>query len=154
MKFALELKASLDNVESLATVEDMQWFMKVKCSNCGEEHANVVYVTAGESTSTGRGEANLVIKCKMCRRENSVDILTPSIQKYTISDQWQKVVTFDCRGIEPTAYLARDGFVAVATSGTKFDEVDFTDDDFADYDEKSGEAVSVMDIKGRFVTVK
>lgn len=40
------MRLQLENVSKVATEgEDFRWFVKVKCSNCGEELAKWVYVT-------------------------------------------------------------------------------------------------------------
>ena len=54
--------------------------LQVKCCSCGELNPTFVYVAGDESTDVkgGRGQANLVIKCKMCSRENSMSIVGTS----------------------------------------------------------------------------
>ena len=63
----------------------------------------------------GRGEANLVSKCKLCSRENSIDIIADSVASYDAdnSDSWKTVVVMDCRGMEPVEFSPRNGYVAV-----------------------------------------
>ena len=50
---------------------------QIKCSNCGEVPDNFMYVAQDETSEVkgGRGTANLVAKCKMCNRENSLSIV-------------------------------------------------------------------------------
>ena len=50
---------------------------QIKCSNCGEVPDHFVYVAEDETSEVkgGRGSANLVAKCKMCGRENSINIV-------------------------------------------------------------------------------
>ena len=50
-----------------------------------------------------RGEANLVEKCKLCNRVNTLSILPDTVGSYSIekNEKWQSMVVFDCRGIEP-----------------------------------------------------
>merc|ERR1712080_389589 len=54
----------------------------------------------------GRGEASAVIKCKMCSRENSIDILPDTITSYDMKDnnKLKTIVVFDCRGLEPVDF--------------------------------------------------
>lgn len=56
---------------------------------------------------------NMVIKCKMCSRENSIDIVEDSTDVYDEKDtgKFKSIVTFDCRGIEPIDFDPREGFV-------------------------------------------
>jgi hypothetical protein len=48
-----------------------------------------------------RGEFNLVIRCKGCKRENSVDI-TDKYQSYSSANagKFQPLAVFECRGLE------------------------------------------------------
>ena len=47
----------------------------------------------------------MVTKCKLCSRENSIDILADSIKPYSSdSAQYQTIVAFDCRGLEPVEF--------------------------------------------------
>lgn len=61
----------------------------------------------------------MVIKCKMCSRENTIDIIEDSVASYTEDDvgQFKSIVTFDCRGIEPIDFDPREGFVVKAIDG-------------------------------------
>ena len=47
---------------------------QVKCGNCNEVSDKWVYITLSESNEVkgGRGTANLVMKCKLCSRENNM----------------------------------------------------------------------------------
>jgi Eukaryotic protein of unknown function (DUF866) len=46
-------------------------------------------------------------------------------------------------------HFCQDGFIVEAAGGHKFHDVDLSDD-WADFDEKSGNSVSVMDLQWRF----
>ena len=103
---------------------------------------------------------------QLCGRENSIDILPESIASYNMSDnnRFKTLVVFDCRGLEPVDFSPRDGWKARGwkegeeeegrESGTVFDEVDLTDREWADYDERSGESTLLSEIEVKFVTVK
>lgn len=81
VKVALQIKATLECIERLYTCHpDYQWFLKLKCSNCGE-CADVWHdVTESEKTPLkhGRSDAHYFAKCKLCSRENSFDIVEGS----------------------------------------------------------------------------
>ena len=51
--------------------------MLFRCGNCGDSPDHWQYITLTEShpLKGGRGEASCVVKCKLCSRENSIDIL-------------------------------------------------------------------------------
>ena len=99
----------------------------------------------------------MVIKCKLCSRENSIDILKDTIKPYTEDDSghFKTVVVFDCRGVEPVDFSPRVGYVAEGSeSGAKFSEVELTEGEWYDYDEKSAVSVAVHDLGHKFITVK
>lgn len=51
--------------------------------------------------------------------------------------KFQTIVTIECRGLELVDFAPREGWKAKgAESGTVFEDVDLTDGDWADYDEK------------------
>lgn len=120
--------------------------------------------------SSGRGEANLVMKCKFCKRESSAgksysftvptkpmscsrrNILPNAhdIKKNTIdfaskpiayeienNEKFATIVTIECRGLEPVDFEPRMGWKAKgAESGTVFDDVDLSEGEWVEYDDK------------------
>ncbi|PIO36086.1 hypothetical protein AB205_0090330, partial [Aquarana catesbeiana] len=95
-KFALQLKANLENITRLRPVgDDFRWFLKLKCGNCGEVSDKWQYITLMDSTPLkgGRGSASMVQKCKLCSRENSID-----------NEKFKTIVEFECRGLEPVDF--------------------------------------------------
>lgn len=159
MKLGLQISAVLENVTSLKPDgDDFRWYLKLKCSNCGDETEEYVYLSLSESQPLkgGRGHASLVIKCKLCARENSIDIIRESIASYSDEDspKYKTIVVFDCRGVEAIDYDARVGWVADGSeSGTKFEEVDLSQREWYDFDETAKLSVSVTDFKHQFVRV-
>ncbi|CAH1248344.1 CXXC motif containing zinc binding protein-like [Branchiostoma lanceolatum] len=157
VKIALQLKAVLENITNLRPEgEDFRWYLKLKCLSCGEVSEKWQYVTLQESTPLkgGRGHANLVSKCKLCGRENNLDILQDSIQPYCAenTEEFRTAVVFECRGVEPVDFSPRVGFVAEgANSGMKFDEVELTEGEWMDYDENAQEPVGITELEHRFV---
>lgn len=79
VKIGLQIQATLENVDELKTCHpDYSFFIKVKCSNCGE--ANDKWNDLSESEKIGQDTRNpsgfnFYAKCKLCNRENSIDIL-------------------------------------------------------------------------------
>ncbi|KAL3147984.1 hypothetical protein ABBQ38_014279 [Trebouxia sp. C0009 RCD-2024] len=47
-----------------------------------------------------------------------------------------------------------DGFQVESTSGQIFRDVDLSDGEWVDYDEKLGESVGIMELEHRFITHK
>jgi len=159
MKVGLQITAELENVASLhAAGEDFRWYLKLKCLQCGSETPEFVYVDLlnSQPLKGGRGSASLVIKCKLCRRENSIDIIKESLCAYFADDmpQFKTVVVFDCRGVEPTDFEPRAGWAAQAQgsqSSTRFEDIDLSPGEWADYDENAEQSVSIYELKHQFV---
>lgn len=155
-KIGLQLKANLENIKNLTVDgEDFRWFMKLRCNNCGEETEKWQYLTMNEKLPMkgSRGVANFVSKCKLCARENSIDIIKDSVKSYSAEDSsYQTVVGFECRGLEPLEFSPRDCFKAESTaSNTKFSKISLQENDWVDYDEEGKVCVGVYDLEYRFV---
>ncbi|XP_072296466.1 CXXC motif containing zinc binding protein-like [Eucyclogobius newberryi] len=157
VKFGLQFKATLENITNVRPVgEDFRWFLKLKCGNCGEISDKWQYVTLMESTPLkgGRGAASMVQKCKLCSRENSIDILGDKITPYNAEDseRFKTMVEFECRGLEPVDFWPQAGFAAEgAESGTPFPEITLLEKDWTDYDEKVKESVGIYEVTHKFI---
>jgi len=159
VKTGLQISAQFENIESFkASGDDFRWYLKLSCSNCGEETSEFVYCSLCETSplSGGRGQASLVIKCKLCKRENSIDIVSDSLKPYDDdTGKFKTIIVFDCRGVQPVDFSPRIGWEAKGLeSGSVFSDIDFSEEEWFDYDEKSGESVSITEIKHKFVPVK
>ncbi|KAF2999558.1 hypothetical protein E8E14_000618 [Neopestalotiopsis sp. 37M] len=148
--FALTLTAELTGVTNLRpsdTEENPFWYtFTVQCTSCRETHANTVGVSRFENNemSGSRGEANFVWKCKNCKRESTASIKTaPKPYEQGEPPKAQYIIEFDCRGLEFTDFHPE----ASIDSGTKFTEIELTDGEWYDYDDKAGEEVSIKDLK-------
>ncbi|RWS24552.1 UPF0587 protein-like protein [Leptotrombidium deliense] len=181
VKIGLQIKANLENVTNLTAVgDDFRWFLKIRntfttsfniqftCANCGEASDKWLYLTAEafkkQETDCilikekmpikgSRGEANLVLKCKLCSRENTVSLIENSLSTYTIDDSnnFKTIVAFECRGVEPNDFSARNGFSAEGVeSNTKFENINL-EEDWVDYDEKSKESVGIYELTHKFI---
>ncbi|MED6285418.1 hypothetical protein ILYODFUR_022249 [Ilyodon furcidens] len=102
----------------------------------------------------GRGSASMVQKCKLCARENSIDILRDTLTPYNAGDNetFKTMVQFECRGLEPVDFQPQAGFAAEgAETGTPFPEVNLLEKDWTDYDEKANESVGIYEVTHRFI---
>ncbi|XP_030045164.1 CXXC motif containing zinc binding protein [Microcaecilia unicolor] len=157
VKIGLQLKATLENITNLGSLgDDFRWFLKLKCSNCAEVSEKWQYITLMDSVPLkgSRGSASMVQKCKLCARENSIDILRHTLKPYNAEDseQFKTVVEFECRGLEPVDFQPQAGFAARgAESGTPFTEINLQEKDWTDYDEKIQESVGIYEVTHRFV---
>ncbi|XP_059161911.1 CXXC motif containing zinc binding protein-like [Physella acuta] len=160
MKTGLQICAQLENLKHIKAIgEDFRWYLKLRCSNCGEETQEFVYCCLSESypSAHGKSNASLNIKCKLCKRENSIDIIKESINSYTQDDagQFKTIVVFDCRGATPVDFSPRVGWEAEGLeSNAVFSDVDLKECEWYDYDDKAGESVSITELKYQFITVK
>jgi len=160
VKIALQITCRLDNIEELKpSGPEFRWCLKFICSNCGETSDKWNYVSLDESTPVQRGNGvnHFVSKCKLCSRENSMMIIEDSIQSFIADDQgkFKTIVKFDCRGIEPSDFSAREGWIARAAEGGKeFTEVDLSEGEWEDYCDKIMEPVGIYEIKHRFERIK
>ena len=159
-KIALEMCAAFENVSKLETLdEDFRWYVKLKCTSCGEISSTWQYVCLSESVETkgGRGSASMVQKCKMCGRENHLDILKDSVKPYLLQDdgKYIMIVGFESRGFDLVSWDIRSGWqITSACSSLKFEDVDLSEKEWYDYDENANETISVTDIQYRFVKLK
>ncbi|XP_076753155.1 CXXC motif containing zinc binding protein [Xylocopa sonorina] len=160
VKIALQIKATMENVEELkSSGSEFRWYLKFTCNNCGEVSEKWNYVSLSISTPAQRGNAvnHFVSKCKLCSRENSMTILEDSIKSFVANDQnnFQTIVIFDCRGLEPCDFSAREGWIAkVVNDGKEFTDVDLSEGEWADYCVKIKEPVGIYGIEHRFERVK
>jgi len=160
VKLGLQISARLENVEKVEVCgEDFRYFIKTLCCNCGETSDKWQYVALNELMEgrTGRSECHMKIKCKGCQREISLLIIEDSIKPYVFNEDtpeaFQTIAVFEGRGMEIAEFDFRTGWkVKALNSSTVFENVDLTDD-WADYDEKSGESVGIYELKHKFVKV-
>ncbi|CAN0272513.1 unnamed protein product [Bubo scandiacus] len=156
-RIGLQLRATLENITRLrAEGEDFRWYLKLKCGNCGEISEKWQYLRLMDSAPLkgGRGSATMVQKCKLCSRENSIDILSQTIKPYNAEDseKFKTIVEFECRGLEPVDFQPQAGFAAEgAESGTPFNDINLLEKDWNDYDEKTKESVGIYEVTHKFV---
>jgi CXXC motif containing zinc binding protein, eukaryotic len=139
--------------------DDYRWHLSVKCSSCGTEVKEVWAQASEEQEVSGsRGTAHVVIKCKGCKRQNTI----------TIEDMKEKAMfdvagtdfvtfgVFDCRGLEITGWHVGEGFSCVGSdTGTAFDDIDLSDPDgWFDYDEDAECPVSIEEVQTRAISSK
>lgn len=84
VKIALQISAQFENIEELKTCyPDYPFYIKIKCSNCGEVDEKWHDITESDRISEGDSSrnhkgVNFYIKCKLCLRESSIDIVEGS----------------------------------------------------------------------------
>ncbi|XP_057671733.1 UPF0587 protein CG4646 [Diorhabda carinulata] len=159
-KINLQIKATLEGIEELFTNHpDYNFLVKIKCTSCGEESNK--WHDISENTKypgkTGKSENNFIAKCRLCGRENSLDIVPGSNGKYTNEDvgKFKTLVTFECRGIEPFEFTPGEGWLAKAEeSGKVFDNINLSEKEWVEYDEKSMQSIGIYEFESKFVPAK
>ncbi|KXJ18977.1 UPF0587 protein [Exaiptasia diaphana] len=145
VRISLQFKANLENITNIRPEgDDFRWYLKVKCLNCGEETKQWVYLCA----------MNITVQYLIEFPSFTVDIVKDSAKEYTADDsnQFKTMVTFDCRGVEPTAFSPRTGFVAEGAETTsKFTDINLSDLDWSDYDEKAEASVGIYEVTSQFI---
>ncbi|CAO3598529.1 unnamed protein product [Absidia cylindrospora] len=154
MKLGLYLKADLENVTNLVPTDDYEWHFKIECGSCHEVDENWISFNRQDEydMSNSRGQANLVMRCKFCKRESTAQFDPSSkVVSYNDSGKFQKMAVFDVRGLELVDFSPRDTWLAKGTeTGTSFDDIDLLEGEWADYDEKAGEPVGISSIEVQF----
>ncbi|KAI8895612.1 UPF0587 protein C1orf123 [Globomyces pollinis-pini] len=160
-RYQINWKADITNITNLSplSVDDYEWIFKFTCTKCHELHDVPVTLKANEvvEMNNSRGTANLIMKCNFCKSEGSVDLEMNTLKPYTIenSGKMQPLIVIEGRGWEPVEWIPTIGFRAEGVeSGTVFDEIDLTDLEWCDYDEKAGESVDIMDIQSEVKKAK
>lgn len=152
--FYLKGKAELANVTGLEPTNSPQdpfeFQFTVTCTKCREQHHKPVSINTYEQYEiTGsRGEASFVYRCRECKNEHSASIKLTGNQLVDDNDKWVPILEIDARGVDFNEFIAEGKFACVGKeSGTKFSEVDLSDGEWYDYDEKAGEEVSITDVQ-------
>ncbi len=71
------------------------------------------------------------------------------------SEKFKTIVCFDCRGVEPFNFSPRSGWIVKSTeNGQTFEDVDLSEDDWVEYDEKNKQDVGVYSFESQFVKLK
>ncbi|BFG03426.1 uncharacterized protein DMAD_02685 [Drosophila madeirensis] len=161
VRVGLQISATLENIDKIETCHpDYSFFVKLTCSNCGEQSDKWHDITESERVQQDTRNAagfNFFMKCKMCSRENSIDIVEKSNVPYTADDsgKLKTIVIFDCRGLEPVDFSPRSGWkVFSSENGQSFEEVDLSEDDWVEYDQKNNNSVGVYEFASKFVKLK
>ncbi|KAK2812919.1 hypothetical protein FQN50_000940 [Emmonsiellopsis sp. PD_5] len=151
--YSLVLSAELEGVTDLRPkdTEEAPYYytFKVQCTSCREVHPNWVGINRFEKLEIpgSRGEANFVWKCRLCSRTHSASITTSPSSYDASQKKGQKIIEFDCRGLEFTEFKADGEWEAKGLeTTTKFSSIDLSEGEWYDYDEKAGGEVSIQEV--------
>ncbi|CEP19047.1 hypothetical protein [Parasitella parasitica] len=160
VKLGLYIKAELENVTDLIPAEDYEWHFKIECTSCHEVDESWISFNQHDEyeMNSSRGSANLVMRCKFCKRDMNAKFDSSfKIKKYDVEEnnKFQKIAQFDCRSLELVDFEPRDTWICKgADSDTVFEDVDLITDEWVGYDEKSGMPVSISNIEVNFIKEK
>ncbi|EAU93199.2 hypothetical protein CC1G_10267 [Coprinopsis cinerea okayama7 len=154
VRLKLSIKAELENVTNLIPAsDDFEYFFQVKCTSCNEVHPKLVSLNRKDEYEVSGGKnakANFVWRCGLCKRESSAKFDTSvPVKAYTsANEQLQPLLVVECRGLEFTGFDPKGIWKCEgAESGTVFDEVDLSEGEWNDYDDKSALPVGVSKIE-------
>ena len=125
-------------------------------NSAGEDMREGVWVSPTEvhELSGSRGTANFLLKwVRDAKHEASLNVqqIKGVTRSFTSEDvDYVPIVAFECRGMEPIDWMPDAGFIIKSNSGQIFTDVDLSEKEWADYDEKSGDSVSVMNLEWIF----
>ena len=163
VKLGLQIKCSLFNVTDFqpADKENFGWCLTLKCPQCGEKHKKDVFVSKSESHDVpgGRGTANFVMSCSLCKKHSSIEIvdISPSYSS-SDSEKLKTVMIADYRGIEPVTFKPEGEWTCSGEdSGSKFeikDGAEIITDGWYDYDDEGGCEVSITEFSHNFIKIK
>ncbi|KAJ4708151.1 hypothetical protein OWV82_018145 [Melia azedarach] len=165
VNYMLMICADLENLTDLQPQggcddPNFSYFFKLKCGRCRELSQKETCVTLNETLplNQGKGTTNLIQKCKFCGREGTVTMIPGRgkalTQEASESGTYSPVMLFDCRGYEPVDFIFGDGWKVESIAGTKYEAVDLSGGDFAEYDEKGECPVMISNLRSKFEVVK
>eukprot|EP00916_Digyalum_oweni_P001485 GHVL01002867.1.p2 GENE.GHVL01002867.1~~GHVL01002867.1.p2 ORF type:complete len:154 (-),score=39.36 GHVL01002867.1:1181-1642(-) len=139
-----------ENVEKV--IFPSEWCFDVRLED--DEIRSDVTLNMNEmyKNSNSRGESNLVMNLSGKRTGT---IVVKSVDEYLDDEEMKNVAVFECRGIEPVKWHPpRGGITVYCPSGTVFHDVDLSESEWVDYDEKAKLPVGISSIEHSFQKIK
>ena len=112
-----------------------------------------------EVPNSKNAKATVLIKFPGDKQPSSLRVLKPGEEKKIITRVQTgedtglvPLIAFECRGLEPVRWHPSGPYCVETEGGTTYEDVNFREgDDWCEYDEKSGESLTVgKDIKYEF----
>lgn len=143
----VDFKSETDGVSSLAPADLHSFAYDIKCTNCGDLRAGVIFGDSEVEAAGSRGTFNFRMNCKCCGRQSTISYASVSLDR-DISDfsEWNQLLALDCRGCDVVAAHC-SGWRVGSESGSAF-EWD-GGDDFFEYDEDLERPVTVSELQVR-----
>ncbi|KAL3650770.1 hypothetical protein CASFOL_007173 [Castilleja foliolosa] len=182
VNYLLMIAADLENLTDLQPQggcddPNFTYYFKLKCGNCGEVTQKETCVCLNDTVPSAKGKSDTHLSqkymleqlllfpslaykiaiCKFCSRDGTVTMITgrgrPLTQEEAETGKYAPLMFFDCRGYEPVDFAFGSGWKAY-TEGTKFNDIDLSGDEFAEYDEKGECPVMISNLRAKFDVVK
>ncbi|KAL2544962.1 hypothetical protein Fot_14195 [Forsythia ovata] len=165
VNYMLMIGAELENLTDLQPQggcddPNFTYYFKLKCGNCGEVTQKETCVSLNETvpSAKGKSDVHLAQKCKFCSRDGTVTMITargsPLTQEHAEAGRYAPLMMFDFRGFEPVDFAFGSGWKAESIEGTKFNDIDLSGGEFAEYDEKGECPVMISNLCATFSVVK
>ncbi|XP_050720489.1 CXXC motif containing zinc binding protein-like isoform X2 [Eriocheir sinensis] len=124
---------------------------QTKCGSCGEVSEKWQYVAVDEVVAVphSRGSCNMLVKCKLCGRTNTLDVLADKKKTYTMEDvpSFKVIIAFECRGLSVVDFQFGKGWQCQGVdSRTPFTDLDL-DEEWCDYDEEANLPVGITELE-------
>ena len=132
-KFALRIKADLENIASFTWTENNQWCFK--CQNADASETCEAYLCKDDELElTGsRGTAHFIKKWPGETNQSYLKLIdvkkVTGATEYTAENSGEEVVILavEARGLEPIEWVCKEDFTVTTAGGTTFEEVDIED---------------------------
>ena len=157
--YSLILRAATLDGCSLAAAEPPAFPLRVRfaCVACREAFPKFAVLSLADEKAEvpgGRGAATFVAKCGACKSAGSADVVSVSAAALAAAAPGGslRLAELECRGLEPVAFQAGDGFrVASAAGAAVWENVSFLEEDaFCEYDEAAEVSVEVSGVTGEW----
>eukprot|EP00835_Amoeboradix_gromovi_P006823 NODE_902_length_3237_cov_0.930848.p2 type:complete len:150 gc:universal NODE_902_length_3237_cov_0.930848:425-874(+) len=109
MKQTLVIHCEIEHVKEIKADPEMILPIKLKCIQCHEDYPNLITLDPEERypVKNSRGEANVVLSCKFCKKDANLDLL--ELKEYKAVDSESGEIEFEfavieCRGCEITKF--------------------------------------------------
>ncbi|OMO86611.1 hypothetical protein COLO4_21022 [Corchorus olitorius] len=183
LKIAADLE-NLTNLQPQGGCDDpnFSYLFKLRCGNCGELSEKETCVSLADTVPVphSKGSTNLVQKnrremifeiilyfhmflfnyqaCKFCLREGTITMIPGHGKPLTLEDseagKYAPLMQFDSRGYELVGFVFDGSWKVESVEGTKFEGVDLSAGEYAEYDEKGECPVMISNLRSTFDVVK
>ena len=145
MRQTLLIHAEIEHVTHIIAESNMFLPLRLKCTQCREIYPNLIMLDPNEKyqIKSSRGEANVVLSCKFCKKDANIDLI--ELREYKIDEPVQGEISFEfaiieCRGAEITEFEPMGPFIINGI------EADLSDDWCEVLD--NGTCLSMLNLKG------